>query len=105
MVDFAPGAASPLHRIVALIYSTVLEGEFELTLDSGEKTILRQGDVTILRGAAQSLRNITGNFTLPGRVMLVVIGAKELSLDGQKMDGYLSWLGPYYKKTADSEGH
>lgn len=52
MVDFAPGAASPLHRIVALIYSTVLEGEFELTLDSGEKTILRQGDVTILRGAA-----------------------------------------------------
>ena len=37
--------------------------------------------------------------------MFVVIGAKELSLDGQKMDGYLSWLRPYYKKTADSEGH
>jgi hypothetical protein len=105
MIDFGPGAASPLHRIISLVFSIVLEGEFELTLDSGEKRVLRQGDVTIQQAAAHSLRNITGNFTMPGRVMFVLVGAKELSLDGQKMDGYLGWLEPYYKKRADSEGH
>ena len=105
MIDFGPGAASPLHRIISLVYSVVLEGQFEITLDSGETKILRQGDVSVLRAAAHSLRNITGNYTMPGRMMFVIIGAKELSVDGQKMGGYLGWLEPYYKKTTDSEGH
>lgn len=94
-----------MHRIVSLVYSIVLEGEFELTLDSGETKILRQGDASVLRAAAHSLRNITGNYTMPGRMAFVIVGAKELSLEGQKVDGYLGWLEPYYKKTADSEGH
>lgn len=34
-----------MHRTVSIDYGVVLEGEIELTLDSGESRIMRRGDV------------------------------------------------------------
>lgn len=97
MIDFGPGVASPLHRAVSVDYGIVLEGEFELTLDSGETRIMRQGDISVQRATAHSWRNITGNCTMPGRMLYVLLDCKEVVVNGQKLEGYLSWLEPYYK--------
>lgn len=97
MVDFAPGVASPLHRALSLDYGLVIEGEFELTLDSGETRIMRQGDFSVNRCGAHAWRNITGGGTLPGRMVYILLDCQELTVDGKKMDEYLGWLEPYYK--------
>ena len=40
MIDFGPGLESPMHRAMSIDYGVVLEGEFELTLDSGDRRIM-----------------------------------------------------------------
>lgn len=97
MIDFGPGVSSPLHRAVSLDYGVVLEGQFELTLDSGETRIMRKGDVSIQRATAHSWRNITCNCTMPGRMLYVLLDCKDVVINGQKLEEYLSWLEPYYK--------
>ncbi|KAI0869638.1 hypothetical protein GGS24DRAFT_478135 [Hypoxylon argillaceum] len=98
MVDFGPGVRSPLHRAITIDYSVVIEGEFELTLDSGETKIMRQGDVSINRAGAHAWRNVTGNGTLPGRMLYVVLDAKDVVVNGTKLVGYLDWLEKYHNQ-------
>lgn len=52
MIDFAPGVESPMHRAMSLDYGTVIQGEFEVELDSGEKRTMRPGDVLVQRATA-----------------------------------------------------
>ncbi|KAL2194012.1 hypothetical protein P885DRAFT_44078 [Corynascus similis CBS 632.67] len=49
VIDFAPGVESPMHRAMSLDYGTVIQGEFEVELDSGEKRTMRPGDVLVQR--------------------------------------------------------
>ena len=46
LIDFAPGVVSPFHRAMSIDYGIVVEGTFELTLDSGEKQIMLPGDMS-----------------------------------------------------------
>jgi quercetin dioxygenase-like cupin family protein len=92
MVDFAPGVESPLHRAISLDYGVVLEGIFELELDSGEKRIMREGDVSVNRACAHKWRNITGNGTLPGRMLYILLDCQDVVVNGQKLEGYLGAL-------------
>ncbi|PHH61955.1 hypothetical protein CDD81_7704 [Ophiocordyceps australis] len=96
MIDFGPDVESPLHRAVSLDYGIVIEGVFELELDSGEKRIMRQGDITVQRATAHKWRNVTGNGTLPGRMLFVLLDCNEVVVDGKKMDCYLGSLEKYY---------
>lgn len=99
MVDFAPGLLSPMHRSISLDYGVVLEGEFELILDSGETRVMRQGDVSINRGGAHTWRNTTGNGTLPGRMLYVLVDSKPIVTDkGEELGEYLGELAPYYAR-------
>lgn len=41
--NFAPGTETVMHRTVSLDFVTVVEGELELELDSGDKTLLKPG--------------------------------------------------------------
>ncbi|KAF5566611.1 cupin domain-containing protein [Fusarium napiforme] len=84
MIDFGPGVESPFHRSLTIDYGIVIEGVFELTLDSGEMRIMRQGDVCVQRATAHKWKNITGNETMPGRMMWILLDAKELNCDGTK---------------------
>lgn len=96
MIDFAPDVESPMHRAVSIDYGVVLDGVFELVLDSGEKRIMRQGDVSINRAAAHQWRNITGNGTMPGRMMWILLDVKDVYVDGKKVEGFLGDLAKEY---------
>ena len=97
MIDFGPGVESPLHRAMTIDYGIVVEGVFELLLDSGEKRILRQGDVCVQRATAHKWKNITGNGTLPGRMMWFLLDCKPVyRADGNKVEGDLGDLKKEY---------
>ncbi|KAF4125702.1 Cupin domain [Geosmithia morbida] len=96
MMDFAPDVLSPMHRAVSLDYGIVIEGEFKLILDSGETRIMRQGDVSVNRASAHQWHNITGNGTLPGRMMWVLLDCKPLTIAGKELGEELNELAPYY---------
>ncbi|PHH90748.1 hypothetical protein CDD83_2744 [Cordyceps sp. RAO-2017] len=97
MIDFAPNVLSPMHRAVSLDYGVVIEGEFKLILDSGEERIMRQGDVSVQRASAHQWHNITGNGTLPGRMMWVLLDCKPVVINGQALGEELNELQPYYE--------
>lgn len=97
MIDFGPDVESPFHRALTIDFGVVIEGVFELTLDSGEKRILRQGDVCVQRSTAHKWKNITGNGTLPGRMLFFLLDAKELHVGGKKVEGYLGSLQKEYE--------
>lgn len=97
MIDFAPNVMSPMHRAVSLDYGIVIEGEFKLILDSGEERIMRQGDVSVQRASAHKWHNISGNGTLPGRMMWVLLDCKSVVVNGESLAEYLGELQPYYE--------
>ncbi|KAJ9243853.1 hypothetical protein DTO169E5_2195 [Paecilomyces variotii] len=97
MIDFGPGVESPMHRALSIDYGIVLEGEFELTLDSGESRIMKRGDVSVQRATAHKWKNITGNGTEPGRMMYILLDCKELVVNGEKVEGYLGELEKEYE--------
>lgn len=97
MVDFGPGVESPFHRTMTIDYGVVIEGTFELTLDSGEKRIMRQGDVAVQRATAHKWKNIHGNGTLPGRMLWVLLGCEEVVVGGEKVEGDLGDLRKHYE--------
>ncbi|KAI0541585.1 cupin domain protein [Xylaria digitata] len=57
-IDTPPGARSPMHRTVSLDFVIAVEGELQLTLDSGETRILKVGDIVIQRGTTHQWRNV-----------------------------------------------
>ncbi|KAI1142781.1 hypothetical protein F5Y05DRAFT_366146 [Hypoxylon sp. FL0543] len=92
MVDFGPGVESPMHRALSLDYGIVIEGVFELVLDSGESRTMRPGDVSVQRATAHQWRNITGNGLLPGRMIFVLLDCKDVVVNGTKVEEYLGSL-------------
>ncbi len=46
LIDFAPDCESPMHRAMSIDYGVVVEGKFQLTLDSGETRIMLPGDMS-----------------------------------------------------------
>ena len=97
MIDFGPGAASPLHRSVSVDYAVVIEGVFKFLLDSGEERIMRAGDTAVNRAGAHQWVNITGNGLLPGRILFVLIDVKDVVVGGKKMEGFLGTIAKDYE--------
>ncbi|KAF2973377.1 hypothetical protein GQX73_g81 [Xylaria multiplex] len=56
-IDMPPGSGSPMHRTVSLDFVIIVEGELQLTLDSGETRTLKVGNIAIQRGATHQWRN------------------------------------------------
>lgn len=61
IISMAPGAKSGMHRTMTLDTVVVVEGEVEITLDSGEIRTLRVGDSLVQRGTMHRWRNVTPN--------------------------------------------
>ncbi|KAL8702746.1 MAG: hypothetical protein Q9201_004085 [Fulgogasparrea decipioides] len=98
LIDFGPGLESPLHRAMSIDYGIVLEGEFELSLDSGEARIMRRGDVSVQRATAHRWRNITAGGTESGRMLYVLLDCKDVFLpSGEKVEGFLGDLEKEYE--------
>jgi quercetin dioxygenase-like cupin family protein len=58
-IDMPPGAESPLHRTVSLDFIIIVEGELQLTLDSGEKRMSKPGDMIVQRGTTHKWTNLS----------------------------------------------
>ncbi|KAF4631858.1 hypothetical protein G7Y89_g6271 [Cudoniella acicularis] len=75
VLDFAPnptGEEGFMHRTTTLDYVFIMDGELELALDSGEKRIVRKGDVVLQRECMHSWKNISK--TEPARFAAVGLG-------------------------------
>jgi quercetin dioxygenase-like cupin family protein len=83
-VDVGPGHLSPMHRTVSLDYGVVIEGEFELVLDSGETRTMKRGDVAIQRGTMHAWRN--NSKTEWGRMMYVLQECKPVEVEGKVLE-------------------
>ncbi|KAK9777739.1 putative Cupin 2 conserved barrel domain-containing protein [Seiridium cardinale] len=97
MIDFAPNELTPMHRALSVDYGVVLDGEFELILESGERRIMRQGDVSIQRATGHQWRNLTGGGNLPGRMMWVLLGIRDIVINDKKLEEDLGPLAIYYE--------
>lgn len=84
IVDMMPGVLSPMHRTVSLDYGVVLEGEVELVLDSGERKLLKRGDVAVQRGTNHAWQNASK--TDWARMLYVLQEAESLVVNGKALD-------------------
>ena len=82
---------------MSIDYGIVLEGEFLLTLDSGESRLMRRGDVSVQRATAHKWKNVTGGGTEPGRMLYVLLDCKEVVVEGVKIEGFLGELEKEYE--------
>ena len=81
-VEMAPGAFAGMHRTWSIDYAVVLSGSCRLLLDGGEIR-LEPGDVAIQRGTLHSWRN---EGTEPCRLLLVLIDAMAITIDGVRLE-------------------
>lgn len=89
-VDIPPDTACKMHRTVSLDYGCVLEGEVELLLDSGERRIMKRGDVAIQRGTMhQWINNSKTEWT---RMLFVLQESKPLNIAGQTFGEHLDGM-------------
>jgi quercetin dioxygenase-like cupin family protein len=98
LIDFAPGCESPMHRVNSIDYAIVIEGIFEMILDSGEKRIMHRGDIAVQRSTAHKWINVTGNGLLPARILFILQDVKDVHAGpgGEKLQGFLGALGNDY---------
>jgi quercetin dioxygenase-like cupin family protein len=82
-VDMYPGATSPMHRTISLDYGVVLEGEVELILDSGEKRLMKRGDLSVQRGTMHAWRNTSQ--TQWARMLYILQESKLLKIGGKEL--------------------
>ncbi|KAF2158832.1 hypothetical protein M409DRAFT_30704 [Zasmidium cellare ATCC 36951] len=82
IVTLGPGK-SPNHRTMTLDVVYILEGEIELTLDSGEQRIVRKGDSIVQRGTMHQWRNVTPDNGV-ARLLGVAVASEEPVKVGEK---------------------
>jgi len=88
LIDFAPGVESPMHRAMSIDYGIVIEGEFEITLDSGESRIMRPGDISVQRATMHKWRNCLQDKA--SRIVFILLDCKPLTVNGEELK---TWLG------------
>ncbi len=65
----APG----MHTTESIDYGIVLDGEIELELSKGQRTLLKAGDVVVQNGTRHAWRNHSGK---PATVFFILLGAR-----------------------------
>lgn len=79
----APEAESGMHRTMTLDTIVVVEGEVEITLDSGEMRTLRVGDNLVQRGTMHKWRNVTPNDGWARWVVFIQAAAGPVKVGGR----------------------
>lgn len=83
VVDMLPGKQSPMHRTNSIDYGIVLQGELELELDDGAKTLLHAGDIVVQRGTMHLWRNPSA--TEICRIAFILTQATAVEIDGEPL--------------------
>ena len=89
-VDIPPNTKCTMHRTVSLDYGCVLEGEVQLLLDSGEKRVMKRGDVAIQRGTMHQWVNQSEKEWT--RMLFVLQESKPLEIAGEKFGEHLDGM-------------
>lgn len=89
-VDIPPNTKCAMHRTVSLDYGCVLEGEVECLLDSGEKRLMKRGDVCIQRGTMHQW--INHSETEWTRMLFVLQESKPLKIADQEFGEELAGM-------------
>ncbi|KAF2656331.1 hypothetical protein K491DRAFT_597060 [Lophiostoma macrostomum CBS 122681] len=89
-VDIPPNTECKMHRTVSLDYGAVLEGEVECLLDSGEKRLMKRGDVCIQRGTMHQW--INHSKTEWTRMLFVLQESKPLKVAGETFGEHLAGM-------------
>ena len=89
-VDIPPATECTMHRTVSLDYGCVLEGEIECLLDSGEKRMMKRGDVAIQRGTMHKWINHSP--TEYCRMLFVLQESQPLKLAGKTVGEELAGM-------------
>jgi quercetin dioxygenase-like cupin family protein len=87
IVDFLPGARSPMHRSFSIDYGLVLSGQVDLQLDGGEIKHFQTGDVVVQRGTNHLWVNASA--TEWARMAFILIEAKPVTVNGKVLDDHL----------------
>ncbi|GAP91711.1 putative cupin domain protein [Rosellinia necatrix] len=83
-IDIPPGAGSPLHRTISLDFVTIIDGELQLMLDSGETRLMKPGDIIIQRGTMHRWTNLSTDRW--ARMVGILSESEPIVLnDGQKL--------------------
>ncbi|KAH6618221.1 hypothetical protein B0J18DRAFT_274265 [Chaetomium sp. MPI-SDFR-AT-0129] len=82
-VDFAPGYACGMHRTQSLDYGIVMEGEVDMVLDSGERYVMKRGDVAVQRATQHQWVNRSA--TQWARMMFVLQDCQTVVVDGKEL--------------------
>jgi quercetin dioxygenase-like cupin family protein len=75
-VDYAPGAADPVHRHNASAFVYVLEGSIEMQMKGGEKVTLHRGDTFYEDPAGIHLVGKNASNTEPAKFLVVLVKDK-----------------------------
>ena len=85
-IDMPPASASPMHRTVSLDLVVQIQGEVELTLESGEMRTVKPGDLTIQRSATHMWRNPSK--TEWTRMIGIMVECQPVQVGGKTLEGY-----------------
>ncbi|THH27817.1 hypothetical protein EUX98_g6373 [Antrodiella citrinella] len=78
--DLPPGHVIPTHRTQTLDIGLVMKGSVTLSLENGETTILKVGDVIVQRGTLHGWKNDSSEWC---RVLFVVLAAQPIEVNGK----------------------
>ena len=83
-----------MHRAMSIDYGVVIEGEFELTLSSGESRIMKPGDVSVNRATMHKWRNCSPDQS--GRMLFVLLDCLPFEVNGKPIEQDLGSLASEY---------
>lgn len=89
-VDIPPSMECTMHRTVSLDFGCVIEGEVECLLDSGERRLMKRGDVCIQRGTMHQW--INHSKTEWTRMLFVLQESQPLKIAGQQFEEELAGM-------------
>jgi quercetin dioxygenase-like cupin family protein len=91
VVDFAPGYPGRMHISKSIDVGIVMNGTVEMILDSGDTTVLRNGDVVIQRATMHQWRNVGEGWA---RMLFVLQDADDIIVNGQNISEALAPADP-----------
>lgn len=106
MIDFAPWNKSNMHRAICLGIGTVCEGEIELTLGdaaTGERRVMRPGDVSINRAAMHRWRNTSPD--KPARMLFALLDVEPVVVNGETLESEMGHLMKEYNVYREGGGN
>ncbi|KAL2795239.1 hypothetical protein BJX66DRAFT_302109 [Aspergillus keveii] len=85
VVDFPPNSQGHNHRTLSLDYAILLQGELELVLEDGSRSIIRPGDIVVQQATMHQWNNLTDK---PCRIVFVLMPSQAPEANGKELEDY-----------------